>query len=540
MIVNYSISSTSAGRFKEILRRPTTGEVVTWFAIAVLGFSFWFFMAVPFASHRESYSWLAGVHNLGLFQAFSVISVTYRPFAQGITWLAFEVLNPSVFPTSVFRQAVLQGVVYGTFVAAWWLVYTAAAERRLLAIVACIAGGVFYSGYVHLFHLYGLFYVPVMLMLGMVLRVHSARGTEIRELWMAVVAIVLAFWHPFATALFLGFYFGFYIDTFWRRNRAQHVQAVSILAIGTLAIAALVFLFPRADARMSLQYRILGTLASYRTNEVNTVSTIVAFLLAQMVVLSTRLSRWVKLAAFALISALGVVFLLKSVPLLLLWHCAVLWKLIRLRSWSLFFLMFAAVLFPFGGGIGAPVFALFAIVVAVYVTPLGWSQAEHTVSIVSNRYAEGLILFSAIMLLAARLGVNVPVVTKAAAPLLAEREKTFQLENILAWLHQSEYCGDNVAFAVNAGSPTDSLQSAMNRRNRPPSDREDVQLFWNTVLRCNSASHRLRNSTTAVVTFGGQKVAGSKAVFYVKGKYADNATVWIPISPEADDSQSKN
>ena len=37
--------------------------------------------------------------------------------------------------------------------------------------------------------------------------------------------------------------------------------------------------------------------------------------------------------------------------------------------------MLGAVLLPFGGGIGTPIYGLFAIIVAAYVTALGWSQA---------------------------------------------------------------------------------------------------------------------------------------------------------------------
>lgn len=518
------ISELSPSHLSE---RATRAETLSYFTLAVLGFSFWFFMAAPFASHRESYSWLAGVHNQGFAQAFSVISVTYRPLAQAATWLGFLILNPSVFPTSVFRQTLLQGFVYGMFVLAWWLIYSAAAQRRLFALVAFVTGGVFFSGYVHLFHIYGMFYIPVMLTLGALLRLYASNALDKRELWLGVAALLLAFWHPFATALFVGFYFGFYLDTFGRRTRAQHVQAIVLLFVGTMAIGALVFLFPRPDAMMPVHSRLFGFLVSYQTNEINRVASFVAFLLTQLVVFSLKLSPRMKLMAFLLVSALSVLFLLNSLPLLLLWFCAALLKLLRLRCWSLLFLLLTAALLPFGGGIGTPVFALFAIVVAAYVTPLGWTQAEDALSFLKTRYVAATIIASAMMVVIVRVGIDVPIVTRAARPLLTERERTYQLERILAWLHRSDYCGYEVAFAEKAGSPVDSVENVITRRNRPPAGLGDVQLFWDTVLRCHKAERPNNNDENAIVTFGGPALANSTPVFEVRGRYAGDATVWI-------------
>jgi len=395
-------------------------------------------------------------------------------------------------------------------------------------VVAFVTGGVFFSGYVHLFHIYGMFYVPVILMLGALLHSYASDTFGKREVWFAVIAVVLAFWHPFATGLFLGFYFGFYLDTFWQRSRAQHVQAVVILLGGLTAVSALVVLFARDP--MPLDTRLFGFLVSYQTNEVNRVASLVAFLLAELVVFSMGLSPRLKLAAFLFVIALSAVFLLKSLPLLFLWFGMVLVKLVRLRRWSLFFLMLAATLLPFGGGIGSPMYVLFAIIVAVYVTPLGWSQAETMLSFLRPHYVMGMITAAAIVVLMVRAGIEVPIVTRVASPLLAERERTYQLERILAWLHNSDYCGYDIAFVENAGSPVTDVKSAITRRNRPPSAIGDVQLFWNTVLRCEKSEHSDSKPGIATVTFGGPVLAGWSPVFVVKGKYAGDATAWTNAS----------
>src|SRR5262249_490779 len=149
-------------------------QTLSFFILTVLGFSFWFLMAVPFASHRETYDWLAMVHSQGLSGAFSFSATTFRPLAQAATCLGFQFLAPAVFPTSALPQTLLQGFIYIPFVLAWWLIYITSPQRRLFALCAFIAGGVFFSGYVHLFHVYGLFYIPVMLTLGALIRFRAS------------------------------------------------------------------------------------------------------------------------------------------------------------------------------------------------------------------------------------------------------------------------------------------------------------------------------------------------------------------------------
>ena len=277
------------------------------------------------------------------------------------------------------------------FVFAWWLIYRAAPQRRLFAVVAFVAGGIFFPGYVHLFHIYGIMYVPVMLVLGGLLYMYASDTFEKRELWFALIAVLLVLWHPFATALFVGFYFGFYLETFWQRSRTQHIQAAVILVVGMIAIVALAVLFPRADAMMSLHTRLFGFLVSYRTNEVHLAASLVAFLLTQVIVFSMELSLKLKMTAVLFASVLSALLLLKSLPLLLLWLCAALIKLLYLRRWSLFFLTFTAAALPFGAGIGAPVFALFAIILAAYATSLGWFQAEKSLSLLRLDMSQRLL-----------------------------------------------------------------------------------------------------------------------------------------------------
>jgi hypothetical protein len=225
---------------------------------------------------------------------------------------------------------------------------------------------------------------------------------------------------------------------------------------------------------------------------------------------------------------LSIVFSVMGVPHLLVWFGVALIKVLRQRCWSVAMLLFTSILLPFGSGIGAPSYGLFAIIVSIYVTAMAWPEAERALSFLTPRYVAAIVAASAALLLTLRAGVDVPVVSKVVNPLLAERERTYQLENALAWLHRSNYCSYEIDFTEKAGSPVDSLDNVITRRNRPPSSLEDVRTFWNGTLRCRGSESSRDQSGTAIVTFGDpQQIADASSVLVIKGKYAGDAIVWV-------------
>jgi hypothetical protein len=214
----------------------------------------------------------------------------------------------------------------------------------------------------------------------------------------------------------------------------------------------------------------------------------------------------------------------------MVWVGTALIKVCRLRIWSVCCLAIAAALLPFGGGIGTPIYALFAIIVAVYATALGWSHVERMLSLVKIRFLIGSLAVLILIILMIRSGMVVPIVTNAAQPLLAERERTYQLERILAWQHDSKYCNYDISFAEAAGSPVYSSETAIKRTNRPPSALEDVRTLWNGVLRCAKAGALNGRTGTVIVTFGESPWADLRPVYRVGGRYAGDAFAWVADS----------
>jgi hypothetical protein len=76
-----------------------------------------------------------------------------------------------------------------------------------------------------------------------------------------------------------------------------------------------------------------------------------------------------------------------------------------------------------------------------------------------------------------------------------------------------------------AGSPIDSVEDAVQRINRPPSAIEDVNLFWNRMLRCRDVDSDHKGGTV-IMTFGGPVIPEAKTVFEAEGRYGGDAKIW--------------
>lgn len=499
--------------------------------LAVAGFSFWFFIAVPFASHRESYVWMTLVWRGSFLDVLSLTATTWRPLAQTATWLGFRLLDPTIFPTSVLRQTLLQGSIFGMFVLAWVIITRAAPQPRVFAIVAFVAGGVFFPAYIHLFHIYGVFYVPILLIVAGMLKFLSAEGHVRKDVMVtpavAAIALLLVLWHPFATALFLAFYFGRYLECFKLLGPRRQTEAWTVLLAGSLATLIVLLLSFRIK-QTSLYDNPFGFLITYRTNEVSLAASLVAWLLAYVAVVSTNRPPRRLLIPIVGVTVAGIYFVSHDVPLLLLWILVVLGKLLFLQEWSLFVPLLVATLLPYGGGIGGPVYGLFPIIIATYGTAWQWRLAEKTLSSIDNGYLITLITILVLIAIAVRMDVSVPVVSAQAKRLLAERERTYQLEHVLSWLRASRFCGADLAFAENSGNPVDSVESAIIRRYRPPAALYDVGTFWDAALRCRARRTSGESNGVAIITFGGQELPGATPIFELPGKHAGAATVWVP------------
>ena len=186
----------------------STRQALAYFTLAVAGFSFWFLIGAPFASHRESYNWLAIVWRGELLQ------------------LVRDAKRNNVAPACAIRRMARVFGVESKYLPNEYLSAGTASSRCVPDVCALLGYHPFFvasaedsrghrfrcrrcllGGYIHLFHIYGVFYAPVLLMIGIMVRLQMSGNLGKYETSLALIAIALTLWHPFATAVFLGILF---------------------------------------------------------------------------------------------------------------------------------------------------------------------------------------------------------------------------------------------------------------------------------------------------------------------------------------------
>jgi hypothetical protein len=274
--------------------------------------------------------------------------------------------------------------------------------------------------------------------------------------------------------------------------------------------------------------KLLGLLMSYKTIEVNLACSALSTLLVLATTASLPIARaWRLGAAVAFVLASGWL-ILQGIPVLMLWIGVAALKAVLSGQWRLAGLIGAASLLPLGSGVGAPAYGLFAIMSATAVTATGHAAIEALLQRVPALMAWALVI-GALALSQAQRHTDIPVLSRLATPLLAEKDRTQQLEQGLAWLQQSAYCHADVDFYENSLGPTLALSNIINREHRPPSQAPDVQEFWGTY-RC--ATGRGNEAPPLVMfTFGHQQIPDGLLLHTEPSRHAGPMYIYLVQRP---------
>jgi len=477
-------------------------------ALALAGLAFWFVVGLPWGLHNESFDWVVRLEQRSLWGALfekfpSVLS--FRPLGTGPAWLLYHLGGHDV--------GLAQLANAGLALFAWGWVVRDARERHLLALLSFVAGGVFFAGYIWVFHLHGIFYGPLLVYVASLVR--AARGPlDLRTLLGVFVGGVLtALAHPYALPLGIAFALGAVLETPALRSRAG-LAALAVVITGSLAV--LLLLVP-PYGRSVPNVPLAGLITSFRACEVNAAGAIVAALLAAW----TGSRAWrgrAGVAAALLTLLLAGASMAAGLPVLPLWIAWAAARSARHGRWALVALLVASALLPIANPTGSPTYAIFAILVAACATALDEADGDARLRAVPGAAHAVAVAAVLIVALAVRGGWPVPVVSHAARPLLAEGERTRQLEVLAGRLMASTWRDEPVRLATAPANPVDV--NPLDRRFRPPT--EDAHLdTWLDWKRGGPAT----GSDTLVLAFGGETRPGMDTLFVARGRYAGDALV---------------
>ena len=484
---------------------PASRGGAVWCALAIAGLSFWFWIGFPFANHNESYAWIAQFRAMDLHDSLTrhlVGVANWRPLGTGWAWILWHVAHGSIVPVELLN--------YFVAAAAWaWLAWRLP-DRRFFSVAAFLVGGALFSGYVYLFHLHGIFYSPLLFFVALLLGARTGVGT--RGLFTAfVLAATTALFHPFTLPLFAA-----YVGGLWLERRVPFLaMAACVAACGALA---LVLLAGGRSVPIGAE-TWSGLAVSYRMVEVHPAASAVAVLLVIATVGTARLSgpaRWTLAPALALL-AMGLALAGQSA--LPVWILACLIKLARDGRWSWAAMLALAAIFPIAYPTGSPTYTIPALMIVTATLAWHAEAGEAVLARLPDVAAAAVAILVVILVLAVRADIHVPVVSRLADPLLAERERTRQMESVLVWALASPYRHDALVLYREARSPNEA-QNAVERRHRPPTQQSHLDRYLAEERGAPSGTDSL------VVSFGSEAVPAGTLVYSAPGRHAGEARVY--------------
>ena len=210
-----------------------------------------------------------------------------------------------------------------------------------------------------------------------------------------------------------------------------------------------------------------------------------------------------------------------ALPVVLIWIVVNLVKAVRARRWTQAFLLAVATLFPFPTATGSPTYGIFAILIATVVMVDGLEWLEEALQVWHFRIAGTVVVLALITLILIRSDVRLPGVEALARPLHAEREKTAQLQQILAWNTSPEGPQGTILLGRESLNPT-AATDIVDRRFRPPTS----QPFLDRYVRAYLTRSAPPGEQILVVTFGGDSIPGQVPLMSFPGVHAGPALVY--------------
>lgn len=484
--------------------------------ISISGLSFWFFLGFPFANYQESYGWLAQINTLDLsdfiFKTIGHYS-SYRPLGQGAALFLYRFFGDSISSIQFFNYCIT--------VISLFIIIIAIKEKRIITLSLLIAGSFFFSSFGYLFHLHGVFYSPLLLLIGSLIYYYEKPWASANIVRGFVLTIFVSLFHPFAICIYLFYLIGLSLEKRQFITPAQYVLVTSFIIMGLVTIKILV-----PDQSIHIDTKTMrGILNIYQSMENNLSLSIISFLLSALTLASIKTT--VKLRKHLMIGIifLSLLFYFKSIPIIFVWIISSLLKTIITRKWTMTFLVLVTSLFPLFTGIGSPHLIFLIVVVSALSIPIGGGDLEDKLLFInkSSSFAFTLILLSVFFLL--KQDIHIPVISKLAHPLLSEKEKSFQLKNVVGWLMKSEYKGYGLNL-VSSSSKTLKSGRIVTRKQKVPTTNDYLNSYLGSLR--PSINEKAEKNETLYVCFGDYIIENAKLLYSVKGEYSGNASVFLP------------
>ena len=472
--------------------------------IAISGLTFWFFIGFPFANSHESYRWVGEVNIYDTFQLlFLPVGhyVSFRPLGQLTALILYKVSNDSLVLIQLFNYLVT--------VISLLVLILSVNEKRLFSFIALLLGGFLFMGFAHLFHLHGLYYSPVLLLISFLIYYYKKPWSTATLFVTSLIAIIVTLFHPVAAIIYIFYLVGRGIELRKQLSRKQYLLGIIIILINLVIVKVLV-----PDQNIFLNSEsLLAILKIYRSFEANILITLFLVFLSIISVMSIPFNKMIKLSMAGGIIILSALFYLSSIPLMLLVVIALGIKLSFYKRWTILSILISTFLVFVFAGVQSGHLQFLVIFVIGYAIATDSTIFEDKLGLLDKKIGYALIALSCVVVFLLNQNIKIPVVSELANPLLAVKERTHQLERVLEWVSQSDYKLYKITIAPN--SSTRSI----------PTSNENLLFYLSSLRRSVVKSDDVTRSL--IICFGECERKNLKVVYTEKGEKTNDAIVYL-------------
>jgi hypothetical protein len=432
---------------------------------------------------------------------------TYRPLGVALAWLSYRITDGGVW--------LQQALNFFITAAAWILALWSVRERLSFAWLSFVCNAGFFSGYIYLFHLHGVFYGPLFVFLA-VLLVYDHHVQELgwkQALPLFGAALLAALFHTFALLLFAAFMGGRWLQNLLQGRRASFAAVAVTIALAAVAMKLMV----SGSSDFQRESPIRGFLASYGALEINRLLAGLALLLSVATAATLAKAPRARIGSGVVALLMGLLLLRFHIPVILLWIAVCGIKALLLRRIALTALLGACGVLPVATGTGSPTYALFVLMPCCVAAV---ADALPSFVQLQRRLAWLAIGACAALFVALKLAWPLPVVDKLVLPLRAEKEKTYQMMAAFDWLDTQKDLSGALQLCSSGDLPVLS-NDAIHRRFRAPTNEWPFEVY----VKARYHDRLSRPSPQLLLCFGGEQRPHSRVLHLIPGRWAGDATV---------------
>jgi hypothetical protein len=488
--------------------------------LSIASLSMWFVLGFPWDHHNESLVWAVQLQKTTLADTFVSNPITtvqsYRPLGVALAWATFHATGNGIW--------LQQLVNYVITAAAWIFALYSVKERVAFAGFSFLCAAAYFSGYIYLFHLHGVFYGPLFLYLAWLLCFASkAPLLDVKTgMTLLVFSVLAGLFHTFAFLFFAAFLIGL-----WIQNSAEGRNPNTAVAIaGLVAVGIAVKVLTASSSDLGTASPLQGLLVSYRALEVNAIVAALSAVLTIGTAFLWATSMRERLVFSTAATVLVMLLLVAKVPLIVAWIAVCCIKAMMLRRWALAALVAICGILPGITATGSPTYALFMLMPCAVSSVIGVVLAGSVQ--MWSRVAAAVALATLGLCAVLKVGIHVPGISGTANKILAEQEKTRQMHAAFVWLDQQRELTGNLELCQPGDFPIRSTNT-IERTFRAPTHAWPFDEYIKARY-----GERLRQATPKLrLCFGGEELPDSQVLYRIPGQWAGAAAIELVKAPLA-------